>query len=436
MAIIGQDFPKTREARKSKLSDIIKGDEFISMVKVPGHGSRKVYRIPLEYLSYNPYNTRFLAQSKTLEKRYGRKLNDESPEDIKEIESFIWEMKKDINENTINSLIKEGQLTPGVVTNTGIILAGNRRFRLLNEIQRNYKKYSNPKVNLNGLEYFEAAILEEELTEKEIRKYESFYQYGNEDKVEYDPIQKYIAAKDQKELGYDEKAIAENFLTLTKGDDNVVKKWLEVYVLMEDYLDYIGESSIYTALQHREEAFLNLHATLKKLNSGKTGAKLWAYSDIDVLNLQHRYYDYIRTNRPTHDFRDFIKIFSDKTRWDIFNSGVKSIIKDNELESFDEYRKENTDITESQISKVRENDYVEKCGDKLDKIFGHEKGVIINKKEEETPWIMLKSISEKLDKLQKVLDEDPNHTAFEEDDFLDKIREVMGKIGKIKQRID
>ena len=66
MAIIGENFPKTREARRAMLLEI-KGQDnsVISTMKVPGHGVSKVYRIPLEYLSYNPYNTRFLAQAKT-----------------------------------------------------------------------------------------------------------------------------------------------------------------------------------------------------------------------------------------------------------------------------------------------------------------------------------------------------------------------------------
>jgi len=162
-----------------------------------------VYRIPLQYLSYNPYNTRFLAQAKTLERRFGCKLSDENPAHLKEIEKFIWNEKKVQNESTINSLIKYGQLHPGVVTSDGIILAGNRRFRLLNEISRNPDKYENSKISLAGLDFFEAVILDkEQLGEKEIIDYESFYQFEVEDKVEYNPIQKYIAEYTQKQMGF------------------------------------------------------------------------------------------------------------------------------------------------------------------------------------------------------------------------------------------
>lgn len=165
MATIGDNFPQSREARKAKLLEI-KQKPSISTMKVPGKGVKNVYRIPLEFLSYNPHNTRFLAQAKTLEKRFGCELSDENPEHVKEIEDFIWQQKKEKNESTITSLIEDGQLQPGVVTVDGILLSGNRRFRLLNEISRNPDKYNKPGVNLEGLQYFEAVILDEELSKK------------------------------------------------------------------------------------------------------------------------------------------------------------------------------------------------------------------------------------------------------------------------------
>jgi len=434
MATIGTNFPKTRDARRAKLQEI-KGqkESAISTVKVPGHGTQRVYRIPLEFLSYNPYNTRFLAQAKTLETRFGRELSDEREEDIKEIEKFLWDYKKDKNDNTIISLIKEGQLQPGVVTPSGVILSGNRRFRLLNEIQRNYKKYAKPGVNLDGLQYFEAAILDTELSEKEIRKYESFYQYGNEDKVEYDPIQKYIAANEQKLLGYDEKEIADNFLTLTGGKDTKVKEWLAEYELMEEYLAYIGERGIYTALERREEAFINLYKTLKSFKQGKAGKGIWAFDDFDLEDLKLRYFDFIWLNQATHDFRDFHKIFSDEKRWKIFNSSVKKCVSQ-PLQTLDEYREAHKDNSETEISRFREIDFKSTFGKELNKAFGDERAVIINRETEETPWRLIEQIEERISKIEKLIDE--GSKEVESDDFFEKVKGILRKIGHVKQRLD
>lgn len=309
MPVLNQNFPLSAAARKEHLKEILRDSTPISSVKVPGHGSQSVYRIPLQFLSYNPYNTRFLSQAKTWQKRLGRRLSSENPEDVAKIEEFLWSYKKDKNENTIDSLIKEGQLQPGVVTIDGLILAGNRRFRLLNEIDRNPDKYNKHNANIDGLKFFEAAILDTVLTEKDIVRYESFYQYGAEDKVDYDPIQKYIAAKEQRDYDFSLSEIAGNFAALTNGDVKIVQRWLDVFELMAEYLDYIGEPEIYTALSGNEESFLNLLDTKKSLERGRTKNESWDYDLMDIAALQLRYFDYIRVGKSTHDFRIFKKSF-------------------------------------------------------------------------------------------------------------------------------
>ena len=422
MAIIGENFPLTREARKAQLKVVVEENNIVGTVKVPGHGRVNVYRIPLEYLSYNPYNTRFLAQAKTLEKRLGRPLSDELPEDVAQIEDFLWKLKEDKNENTIDSLIKEGQLQPGVVTNDGIVLSGNRRFRLLNHISRNHSKYK--EHSLEGLQYFEAAILTEKLNDKQIRAYESFYQYGNEDKVEYDPIQKYLAAYEQQELGFELQDIANNFLSITAGKAKTVQKWLDVFALMTEYLEYIDEDGIFTALANREEAFLNLYETEKSLRKGKKGKEIWAFDELDLVDLKQRYFDYIRMGKSTHDFRLLIKIFSDKTRWASFNGNVTDAVSSSEIKSLDEYREEHTELTESQISEIRQNDYSNAIGKKLDKLFGDERAFITAKEQEETPLKAIDAVLAKLSNLQSQIDAVPNSDTFTSSDFRNRFNDV------------
>lgn len=435
MAKIGDDFPQTRTARKEKLLGILK-DKPVGSIKIPGKGRKDVYRIPLQFLSYNPHNTRFLAQAKTLEKRLGRKLSDETSEDVIEIEEFLWKQKQDENEYTINSLIEDGQLQPGVVTIDGIILSGNRRFRLLNEVSRNPDKYNKPGVNIDGLDYFEAAILEEELDEKGIVKFESFYQYGTEDKVEYDPIQKYIAADDQKSLGYTTQQIADHFMAITKGKDGEVKKWLEVFDLMEEYLDYIDEAGIYTALESREEAFLRLRSDLRSFTNGKAGGKIWAYKDNDLVQLKLRYFDFIRLNVPTHDVRIFKQIFSDEHGWRKFNGEVEEAVEKHNVVSFEEYREKYEDEEEAEISKIRNRDFVASAGKELKQIFGDENRKIVAAEGYETPIKILEQIQQKLDKLEEEIKSKHGHEAYSSEEFLATIIDIQKRVGRIKQDID
>lgn len=438
MTTIGKDFPLTKAARKKYLDEIKQGKS-ISYDKVPGKGLMPVFRIPLQYLSYNPYNTRFLAQAKTLERRFGCKLSDENPEHIKAIENFIWNEKKDQNISTIESLIKHGQLHPGVVTSDGIILAGNRRYRLLNEISRNPDKYETTTTNIVGLDYFEAVILDnEQLGEREIIDYESFYQFGIEDKVEYDPIQKYLASYTQKEMGFTTVQIASHFLSITKGKESEVKKWLEVFDYMNEYLTYVEEEGIYTALDGREEAFLSLRSTLKSYISGRAGANNWAFKDMDLNDLKIVFFDYIRLNTPTHDFRLFKDIFSDEIEWKKFRDNESRIIEDenNQIESFDDYRGKYPDNEETTISKIRQNDYKDKVESGLNRLYGNENARIISEKTQEFPIDILKTIQQKLSKLESDMSTNGNSETYETEEFIDAIRDIQKRIGRIKQKVD
>ena len=436
MPVINKDFPLSAAARKEHLNEIKNGTP-ISTVKVPGHGSLPVYKIPLQYLSYNPYNTRFLSQAKTWQKRLGRRLSNEQPEDVRKIEEFLWSYKKEKNESTINSLIREGQLQPGVVTVDGLILAGNRRFRLLNEIDRNPEKYNKNNANTDGLKFFEAAILDTVLSEKEIVRYESFYQYGAEDKVDYDPIQKYIAAKDQKDYGFELSEIAANFAALTNGDKKIVQKWLDIYDLMAEYLDYIGEPEIYTALFGNEESFLNLLDTKNSLERGRTKNESWDYDAMDIADLQLRYFDYIRVGRSTHDFRIFKKIFLNKSRWENFNANVQDTVDhaSEDIPSIDEYRSKFPEETEDNISVIRNNDFKDRATKPLNQLYGSEKSYLVSKEEEETPLKTAQQAYQKLNKLSSFLDKGIDRIA-DIDELLNKIRDIQKTVGKIKMKID
>lgn len=302
---------------------------------------------------------------------------------------------------------------------------------MINEINRNYDKYGRN----DELIYFEAAILDSELTEKDIVRYESFFTYGTGEKVEYDPIQKYIAVEEQHNLGLTNKEIADNFGQLTQGDEKVIKKWLAVFELMKEYLIYIGEEGIYTALKGTEESFLKLHDNLKSFKTGKAGRSIWAITDDDLDDLKITFFKYIRMGMATHDFRDFSEIFSDKERWQKFKAEVDEVEGTNKVESFEKYREDHPNLGEKEISEMRKNDYVKK-NDKLKKIFGRERAINMAQKAEETPMNLVESIQQKLTKLEEDLENNGSKEVFSSQEFFDGIKNIMSRVGKIKQKID
>ena len=141
-----------------------------------------VYNIPLSYLLYNKYNGRILSRTKSLEKQ-NQEINVETEEGRNLIEKLLWESKIDRNKKTELSVKEFGQQKVGIITKDGVIIDGNRRAMILNRIDR------------TGL--FKAIVLPVTLEENpiEIERLETTYQMGEDEKLRYNPIEKYLKAK-------------------------------------------------------------------------------------------------------------------------------------------------------------------------------------------------------------------------------------------------
>ncbi len=173
---------------------------------------------------------------------------------------------------------------------------------------------------------------------------------------------------------------------------------------------------------------------MKSLNTGKAGKSIWAFDD-DLDDLKCVFFDYIRLAIGTHDFRDFLEVFSDKNRWDRFNSDVKKVVEENKIDSFDTYREKHPNMEEKTISEMRHNDYIEK-NKELKDIYGTQKAININQKINETPLKLIEGIQQKLSKLEEDLNSNKNKEVFSSQEFFDAVKDVIKRIGKIKQIID
>jgi hypothetical protein len=198
----------------------------------------KVYKIPLDYLVYNKYNGRILSRTKSLERQH-RNIDVESEEGRKIIENLLWDSKVDRNKQTLHSIkTTGGQQKPGIITRDGIIIDGNRRAMLLRK---------------SGMfTYFKAVILPVTLEENplEIEKLETSFQMGEDEKLGYNPIEKYLKAKGLYSTLAGEKYSAQksNQIAIQKiadwmGEENSkIKEYLQVMETMDDYLDYLDYS--------------------------------------------------------------------------------------------------------------------------------------------------------------------------------------------------
>jgi hypothetical protein len=285
-----------RETRIQKISNILQQETKIykeimwedQLKELP------VYKIPLEYLIYNKYNGRILSRTKSLEAQ-GKDLNPENIDDKKTLEKLLWDSKPDRNKKTLSDLYLHGQKEIGIITRDGIIIDGNRRAMLLNKIE----KY----------DYFKAVILPVTLEQNpiEIEKLETSYQMGADEKLGYNPIEKYIKAKNLSQKGIDIEKISD----WMGENESTIKEYLAVMDTMDDYLDYLQYNGIYTQLDGREDQFINLTKWINTFYNGSTKA-FDGYREEDVDDLKIIGYDYIRIKYEGKKFRQLAHGLKDK----------------------------------------------------------------------------------------------------------------------------
>src|SRR5690606_5940343 len=111
------------------------------------------------------------------------------------------------NEETLNNILKNKQQKFGVITNDGRVIDGNRRVAILKKIYYSEEgTYKN--INRDNFKYFEAVILSDDIDDEEIQILETKLQMGEDEKVDYNPIEKYIKIDKLYRLNKDYKEIA------------------------------------------------------------------------------------------------------------------------------------------------------------------------------------------------------------------------------------
>jgi hypothetical protein len=320
-----------KEVRIQKIQEIIERDK--SRTDLLNHeimwekqlATKKVFNIPLSYLIYNKYNGRILSRTKSLEKQ-NQSINVETDEGRNLIEKLLWESKIDRNKQTEISIREFGQQKVGIITKDGVIIDGNRRAMLLNKVDR------------TG--YFKAIILPVTLEENpiEIERLETSYQMGEDEKLGYNPIEKYLKAKQifdklTPKITKEEavKSISD-WMGETEGE---IIKYLDTMAVMDEYLEYLEYHGIYTQLDGREDQFLSLTKWLNTFYNKESNRVGWGYKNEDVDDLKIICFDYLRI-RNEYDGKEFRNIadgnkenhfFGEKEIWKSFLNKHNDIIK-------------------------------------------------------------------------------------------------------------
>lgn len=319
-----------KEVRIQKIRDIIERDK--DRTDLLNHEimwekqlkTEKVFNIPLSYLIYNKYNGRILSRTKSLEKQ-NQAINVETEEGRDLIEKLLWESKIDRNKKTELSIREFGQQKVGIITKDGVIIDGNRRAMLLNKVDR------------TG--YFKAIVLPVTLEENpiEIERLETTYQMGEDEKLGYNPIEKYLKAKqifDKLTPKISETEAIKSISDWMGETEGEIRKYLDTMVVMDEYLEYLEYDGIYTQLDSREDQFLSLSKWLNTFYGESSKKAFDGYTDSDVDDLKIIAFDFLRF-RNEYDGKEFRNLaegnsdkhfFGDKDIWKSFSSRHKEII--------------------------------------------------------------------------------------------------------------
>jgi hypothetical protein len=297
-----------QETRIQKIQEVLK-QEIFGKQEIPWQEklvSMNAYKIPLKCLVYNKYNGRILSRTESLE-RQKYKIDIESKEGMKIIEKLLWDSKPEANKNTQRSIQQYGQEKVGIITRDGIIIDGNRRAMILNKINK---------------DYFKAVVLPVTLEENpiEIEKLETSFQMGEDKKLDYNPIEKYLKTKKLIKRGISIKKIG---VWMGEKEARVVE-YSEVVKIMDEYLDYLQYSGIYTQLDGREEQFIGLTKWLNNYYGAASQKPFDGYKDQDVDDLKQIAFDYVRIKCKNEDFRKIASgtqeshFFGNKDIWEDF----------------------------------------------------------------------------------------------------------------------
>jgi hypothetical protein len=341
---------------------------------------------------------------------------------------FLWNSNIPSNKETRKSLSEKKQLEYGIVTKDGVIIDGNRRAMLIKQLAIDNKEQPM---------YFLAVILEETLDQnpKEIMRLETTYQMGEDAKVDYNAIEKYLKCKDLRLYEFSDEQIGK----MMGESATKIKEYIAIMERMEDYLDKLGYSGIYTRLDKTEGAFVDVTGYLKKYSGKNSGMVSWKCSDTDVQDLKLIYYDYIQymynKNKSkdaeegvfgTEDSKDYRVIGKPSKKESLFcaNEKIWAEFRDNHFKKIEpireefergsfsiaNLRKENQNLDLNTLLKLRDEIWAEKVGSILKENLGIAKSNLYNFNNQNEPEILLRralSALESIDTKTKSFIESP-----------------------------
>jgi len=399
------------DVRKRKLTEIRASKESQGKQKLYYRNETQsfdVYRIDLDFLIYNRHNGRIEAEMLTWEQENSAPYDAYDHELHEKIGSFLWDSNRGRNKATLEDLSAKGQQRPGIVSLDGVVIDGNRRAMLLRRLEED-------PTGKKEKQYFDAIILPHAYADNQadIVRLETQYQLGEDAKVEYGPLQKYLHARrlhDDLNIGEEE---IDTLMGERKGN---TKKLLGIMQLMDDYLEHIGCPKLYLMLKDtdgtKEGMFVDLYADLRRLEAGDTKVP-WPYDqEIDPLRLKLIQFDFIRYGKFADAKKVYREIshnskgknfFANKDIWERFSDSHTAEVDPVTMELGDltSFIQKDSDAYSSRLDAARARDKVwsEKVQDSMKMNFGQASYKLSLATDDLKPGEHLKRAKDQLEKI-------------------------------------
>lgn len=251
---------------KNRIDEYIQNNksEIKESVPVIIKGEKKnlsVYRLPIDLLYYNIRNGRFAAEYRNEVKKEGGALIPEKTEDAKKIRDLLWNLNVNESKLTYQDIKQRGQWEPGIITEDGYVIDGNRRMSILSKL---FQDTSN-----DEFKFIKVGRLPANVEDTDLWKLEAGIQLGKEEIVRYGPMNELLKLEEAKLLGISNKEIAKVLYGI--DDEEEIKDRLDRLELIKRYLIHIDNPDDFKKAEAKVEHFKELQKIIKACGKPEDG---------------------------------------------------------------------------------------------------------------------------------------------------------------------
>lgn len=265
-----------------------------------------VYKFSIGDLVFNKANGRIKAEVAEKESELGRQLDRFEDIDQKTIKDLLLAIRPDENEKIKEDLRKNGQRESGIITCDGILINGNRRKAILNELYTETKD--------DRFKYLDVHVLPSDITKAELWLIEAGIQMSAPQQLDYSPINQLLKLREGTRAGLEIDDMASRIYGISREKIEADLQRLE---LIDEYLcDFLRKEGRYYLVRNVNEHFIDLQNIISWVRRPRGRVRTdWNWDEDDVIELKLVAFYFIRIRLSHMRIRGLRDLFATKTAW-------------------------------------------------------------------------------------------------------------------------